>query len=105
MAVDLVHALPELRIFVRKELSGESVVFRLPRLTSVVGAVNSGGRDCHERSLPIVRIENDGVQAQAASSGLPLRPVWMVEQSAHERVLPGISGVSDSIRCRLHSLP
>src|SRR5262249_58869953 len=102
MPVDLVHALPELRIFVGKELRCESLIPGLPGIASVIGSINSSGGARHERPLRIVRIENDGVQAQAASSGLPLWPVWMVEQSAVKR--PGLSGIVRLKQCgRLHA--
>src|SRR4051812_45136854 len=93
MADDLVYALPKLRItmFGRQKLRAHADVPRFPTLPAVVCAINASGRDRDVHSIFVRRVLQDRVQTQAATAGLPLRPVRMIEESFYDR--PTCAGV------------
>src|SRR5688572_3612743 len=94
MAHNLMHALSPLWIslILRQKLRAHSVIAGLPVFASIIGAINAAGRDCHVKTFRVRRIRKHGVQAQSTAAGHPLRTMWMVVESAHQR--PAFAGVS-----------
>ena len=88
---DMVNAVADLGIGIGNILRTESSIYRLPRLAAVVGTECAGGRDGDEDSLRIAGIENDGVQAHAASARLPLRTSAVTAQAG--KFLPVLSAI------------
>ena len=82
VAGHLVHALAELEVVsVGHEADDDPPVARLPRRAAVVGAVDAGRGDGDQQALRVVRVDEDGVQAQPTAARLPLRPVRVVPEA------------------------
>src|SRR5579859_1390155 len=80
---DLMHALAELRIFLRKVYNANTPIACLPFTPPVFGGVDATSRNRRIHPLRILGVKQDGVQGQAAKSWHPAGAVRMVEQSAH----------------------
>ena len=80
IAPDLVDALPELDIGIGQEHRPDAPVARPPGRSAIVRSVHT--RDRHRQGVGVPGIDQDRVQAQAATAGEPLRPV--VPQPLHE---------------------
>src|SRR5215475_8751576 len=68
-----VNAMADVGGRVRDVLRLEPLVDRPPRLAAIVGAKGAGGRNGNEHALWIDRIEQNGMQAHAACTRLPVR--------------------------------
>src|SRR5262249_61427192 len=77
---DLVDALPELGMRVRKELRAHAAILDLPASAAVVRAVGAARRGGDHHSPGALGIHEDGVEAKPASARLPLRAVRMVPE-------------------------
>jgi hypothetical protein len=88
MTDDLVHALAELGIRVRRETGADAGVGRLERRAAVLAQVVTAGRDADVHAIPVA---NDRVHAHAAGPRLPLTGVLVVADARDH--LPGITTV------------
>ena len=70
----------------------QSSVDRGPRLAAIVGPERARRRDCDEHPLRLTRVQDDGVQAQAARSRLPAWTRGVLPHTAH--LIPGVSSVT-----------
>src|SRR5215217_5298857 len=68
---DAVDAVADLLVLVRELAGAEALVDRLPRLTAVIGAEGAGRRYGDVHPVGVLGIDDDRVQAEAASAGLP----------------------------------
>src|SRR5580698_3723615 len=66
-------------------------VDRLPACPRVVRAESARRRDGDENSRRVTRVKNDGVEAQATRSRLPIRPGAMLAQS--RKLGPGFASI------------
>src|SRR5690242_4077792 len=73
-----VQALPKLRVDVRQETGTHVFVEEDPALTTIVGAHAANGGDAHPHTLIIGRIDDNGMQAQAARARPPLLARGMI---------------------------
>ena len=71
---DAVDAVADFGVRVGDVLRAQAAVDGLPGFAGVVGAESAGGGDGDEDAVGILGVEEDGVQAHAASAGRPLRP-------------------------------
>src|SRR5579884_768096 len=85
------HALPELRIAHRREFGAHALVARLPGRAAVIRIKRPHRRDCHPEALRIIGVHDDGMEAQAAESWLPLSAGGMLTQPGD--VFPGGAAV------------
>src|SRR5581483_1442695 len=92
------HTLTELGVLIRREGCADPPVLRCPGRSAIPGAVNSARRNSHEDLLPILRVENDCVQGEAAIPGHPPWAMRMIEQSAYQR--PALAPILSFKQCR-----
>src|SRR5205814_9138575 len=88
---DPMHAMTDLRVWVRNVLRVQSAIDGLPRFSAIVGAKRTGSRDCDGNSLGIVRIEKNGVQTHPACARLPFRTGIVAPESC--QFMPRFSAV------------
>jgi hypothetical protein len=82
MEHNLMHALSELWISLWQEHDAYSVVTRLPRGSTILGAVNTSGRHSDVHAVFVARIRQDCVQNQPAIARHPTWPMRMIVQPA-----------------------
>src|SRR5665213_378027 len=80
----LVYTLPEFRVLVWQELGTDANVASAPVLTAIVGAIESGAGYGDAHAVRIAWIDNDRVETEAATTGLPFRPVGVVVKTLDE---------------------
>src|SRR5208283_5281646 len=76
-----VNAVADLCVRVRDSLRTKTLVRGTPALASIIAAEHPGSRYGDEDALGVARIDDDRVQAHAASSGLPRGPRVMAAES------------------------
>src|SRR6185369_10427261 len=91
MASDLVDALAEFRILIRKKICLHSGIGHLPFLSAVGGLINAAGRDGDLDIVRILFIGDNSMNRAPTETGRPLLSMWMIPQSAIQR--PRIAGV------------
>src|SRR5687767_14196657 len=80
---DAVHARTDLSRRVGNLLGAQALVDRPPRRPAVVGAKRTSRRDGEEHAIRVGWIEHDGVEAEASSTGRPLRTRAVTAQARH----------------------
>src|SRR6266700_3930778 len=75
VAGDLVHALTELWVRIRREAGADTLIRRLERLTTVLAQIMAARRDAEVHAVPVT---NDRVHAKAAGTRLPLARVLVI---------------------------
>ena len=85
------HAVTDLRVRFRNALRLQPAIDRLPRLAAVVAAECARGGDGDEDAVGIRRIEQDGVQAEAAGARLPRRAGRVTAET--RQFLPALAAV------------
>ena len=80
----LVHALPELGIFLGHEQRPDATILRSPGLATILGPVHAPGGDADVNSLLIRGVENDRVQREPTVARHPAWAVRMVKEPADE---------------------
>src|SRR5215210_6257033 len=101
MPHDLVHALSELRIGIRREPRTYALVRGLERFAAILAQIMSTGRDT---DVHAIAVPNDRVHAEAAVARLPLARVLVIADARDH--LPRITAVAASEqRRRLHAAP
>ena len=93
---DAVHAVADLRGGVGDVLRVKAAVDGLPGFATVIGTKCAGGGDGDEHALGIAGIEHDGVQTQAARTGLPaLGGIVLAQAGELCPVLATVRGLED----------
>jgi hypothetical protein len=82
MEHNLMHALSELWISLWQEHDAYSVVARLPRGSTILGAVNTSSRHSHVHPLLIAGVRHNRMQNQSAIARHPTWPMRMIVQPA-----------------------
>jgi hypothetical protein len=85
MEGNLMHTLSELWIFLWQEDHAYSIIARLPRGSTILGAVNTPGRHSHVHSIFVAWIRQNCVQNQPTIAGHPTWPMGMIVQAADQR--------------------
>src|SRR5262249_35862544 len=85
---DLVDALTELRVRIRRKAGADAVVSRFERLAAVFAQVMSAGRDAE---VDAIAVADDRVHAESAAARLPLACVLVIADPGHH--LPRIAAV------------
>src|SRR3954447_26334165 len=93
------HAVADLSVRVGNVLRTQPAINGFPCLPAVVGAKCARSGDRNPDALGILRIEDDGVQAHAAGSWLPLRTGPMAAQPG--KFLPVLRTISRSENSRV----
>ncbi len=80
---ELVHALPEVGVLLalRHEPGAHAGIARLPRSAAVLGLEGADRGDADPDPIRVIGRGHDGVEDQAAISGLPLGPARMVREA------------------------
>src|SRR3982750_4400836 len=91
MQRDVVNAVADLRFRVGNIFRMQSLIDRFPRLSAIIGAERSGRRDRDENALRIFWREENRVEAQSTSTGLPFRAGPMTAQSG--QLLPILTAI------------
>src|SRR5204863_5317173 len=79
-----------------EELRLHAGVGRVPRVPSVVGAVDAAGRDGGQHLRRLLRVGQDRVERLAAEAGVPLWPLRVVPQTTLElERLTAVAGPED----------
>src|ERR1019366_7988973 len=81
----LMNALPDFWKFVGQKISARVLVARNPGRSSIVAAENSRGRNRHKHPRRVGRIQNNRVNDQAASPGIPFWTSFVAIEPAHFR--------------------
>jgi hypothetical protein len=84
MERNLMHALSELWVFLWQEKHAYSIVARLPRGPTILGAVNTSGRHSHVHAVFVARIRQNCMQNQPAIARHPTWPMRMIVQPADQ---------------------
>src|SRR5260370_29273881 len=82
----------DLGVLVGNRVGAQSFVGRLPGLAAVVGPEDSSRRDRAVHPVGVARIDEDGVQAQAARARRPGSGSLVGAQARH--LSPGLAGVA-----------
>src|SRR5258706_6983950 len=77
------HALPVFRILLRQKFRASAFVRNVPVLAAVFGPENPDRRNTHEHAGRIGRIDDDGMQAKAASTRMPFGSRGMRSQAGN----------------------
>jgi hypothetical protein len=94
---DMVNAMTDLGIRVGNVWGVQSTVDRLPRIATIVRTKRARRRDRDEHPLRILRIQNNRVQTQTASAGLPHRACAVSAESRN--LLPCLSAIFGAEQC------
>src|SRR5262245_24711174 len=95
MTGNLVHALTELDVRIRKKTRADSFVSRGECLTTILAQVMTAGGDAE---MHPVSIANDGMHAQSTAAGLPLTRMGVIADAGNH--LPCIAAVAASEKSR-----
>src|SRR5665213_24165 len=80
----LVYTLSKFRVLVWQELRADANVASAPVPTAVIGAIESGAGYGDAHAVRIAWIDNDRVETEATTTGLPFRPVGVVVKTLDE---------------------
>ncbi len=93
---DAVDAVAHLGVGVGDVFGVEAAVDGLPRLAAVVAPESARGRDGDEDAVGVNRVENDGVEAEAAAASLPDAGCVVLAQAGQFLPrLPAVAGAED----------
>ena len=70
---DAMDAMADLCVWIRHVLRMQPVIDRFPRFSTVIGTERTCGRDRHEHSSSILRIEENCMQTHSTRARLPFR--------------------------------
>src|SRR5215469_13064695 len=98
MQRNLVNALTELGIPVRRGHRSNAPILCRPSASPIFGPVNAAGGDRYVHPLFVVRIKDNRMQGEAAVAWHPARTVRMIEQATNQR--PRLAVVARFEKCR-----